>query len=297
MDNLICSELILNNDGSVYHLKIYPEDIADTIIVVGDPNRVPLVSKYFDSIQVSKDHREFHTHTGYIGKKHISVISTGIGVDNIDIVFNELDILSSMDLKSRTLKKDKRTFKIIRLGTTGSISNQIGIDEILFSKFAIGIDGIPHHYTYNSNLFEQDLSHTFIQRTNWSKKLAEPYAVKVSNLLWDHMYESQYKKGISLTMNGFYAPQGRELRIPLSHPDLLKKCKNIKYNNLEISNIEMETAGLYAFGKIFDHEVISLSTVLANRSNGQFSAHPSQSIEKLIKFALSKLESFNRYNF
>ena len=291
MDMLICSELILNNDGSVYHLKLHPEDIADTIIVVGDPNRVPLISKHFDKISVTKSNREFITHTGYIGKKHISVMSTGIGVDNIDIVFNELDILSAIDLKSRTVKETKRTFKIIRLGTTGGLNDKINVDDILFSRYAIGIDGVPHHYKYDLNLFEQKLSQEFAQKTNWSKKLAEPYAVKSSDFLWNHMYEDQFNKGITLTMNGFYAPQGRSIRIPLSQPDILKKSDCILFNNLQVSNIEMETAGLYAFGKIFNHEVISLSTVLANRITGLFSSNPSKSIEKLINFALSKIES------
>ena len=288
---LICSELILNNDGSVYHLKLHPEDIADTIIVVGDPNRVPLISKHFDKISLTKTNREFITHTGYIGKKQVSVMSTGIGVDNIDIVFNELDILSAIDLKSRTVKETKRTFKIIRLGTTGGLNDKINVDDILFSRYAIGIDGVPHHYKYDLNLFEQKLSEEFSQKTNWSKKLAEPYAVKSSDFLWNHMYENQFNKGITLTMNGFYAPQGRSIRIPLSQPDVLKKCDCISFDNLQVSNIEMETAGIYAFAKIFNHEVISLSTVLANRASGLFSLNPSKSIEKLINFALSKIES------
>ena len=288
---LICSELILNNDGSVYHIKLHPEDVADTIILVGDPNRVPLISKHFDKISVTKSNREFITHTGYIGNKRVSVISTGIGVDNIDIVFNELDILSAIDLKSRTVKETKRTFKIIRLGTTGGLNDKINVDDILFSRYAIGIDGVPHHYKYDLNLFEEKLSQEFAQKTNWSKKLAEPYAVKSSDFLWNNMYEDQFNKGITLTMNGFYAPQGRSIRIPLSQPDVLKKSDCILFNNLQVSNIEMETAGLYAFGKIFNHEVISLSTVLANRATGLFSSNPSKSIEKLINFALSKIES------
>ena len=292
MDKLINSELIINSDGSVYHLKLHPHDIADTIFVVGDQNRVPLISKHFDKISVTKSNREFITHTGYIGKKHVSVISTGIGVDNIDIVFNELDILSAIDLNSRTVKETKRTFKIIRLGTTGALSDMINLDDIIFSRYAIGIDGIPHHYKYNSNLFEKKLSDEFAQKTNWSKKLAEPYAVKASDFLWNHMYQEEFIEGITLTMNGFYGPQGRSLRIPLNQENIIEKCDNISFNNLMVSNIEMETAGLYAFGKIFNHEVISLSTVLANRATGLFSHNPSKSIDKLIKFALSKIESF-----
>ena len=292
MDKLIDSELIVNNDGSVYHLKLHPQDIADTIFIVGDQNRVPLISKHFDKISLTKSNREFITHTGYIGKKQVSVISTGIGVDNIDIVFNELDILSAINLKSRTIKRTKQNFKIIRLGTTGALSDMINLDDIIFSRYAIGIDGIPHHYKYNSNLFEKKLSHEFIQKTNWSKKLAEPYAVKASDFLWNQMYQEEFIEGITLTMNGFYGPQGRSTRIQLNQENLIEKCNHISFKNLMVSNIEMETAGLYAFGKIFNHEVISLSTVLANRATGLFSPNPSKSIDKLIKFALSKIESF-----
>lgn len=292
MDKLIDSELIINDDGSVYHLKLHPQDIADTIFVVGDQNRVQLISKHFDKISLIKSNREFITHTGYIGKKHVSVISTGIGVDNIDIVFNELDILSAINLKSRTIKRTKQTFKIIRLGTTGGLSDMINLDDIIFTKYAIGIDGIPHHYKYNSNLFEKKLSHEFTQKTNWPKKLAEPYAVKASDFLWNHMYQDEFIEGITLTINGFYGPQGRSIRIPSNQENVIKKCDYISFNNLKVSNIEMETAGLYAFGKIFNHEVISLSTVLANRATGLFSSNPSKSIDKLVKFALSKIESF-----
>ena len=291
MDNFLPSELILNEDLSVYHLKLLPEDIANTIIIVGDQNRVPLISKHFDKIEVLKTNREFTTHTGYIGEKRVSVISTGIGVDNIDIVFNELDILASIDLKSRTLKKDKQKFNIIRLGTTGALSDQIQLDEILYSKYAIGIDGIPYHYKFHDDLFENELSSKFSLATNWDPRLAKPYSAQCSNYLWNELYENQFKQGITLTMNGFYAPQGRAFGTALSQPYLLENCKNIEHNKINITNLEMETAGIYAFGKIFDHDVISINAVLANRFNGTFSANPLKSIERMIMLTLPKIEN------
>lgn len=283
------SELILNDDSSVYHLKITAEDIADIIIVVGDLNRVPEVSKHFDSVELKKSNREFVTHTGYIGTKRISVLSTGIGVANIDIVFNELDILSSIDLANRTLKKNKRVFKIIRLGTTGAIRKETPLDSILFSKFAIGIDGIPHHYDFNRSLLENELSATFTEGTEWPKELALPYASESSTELWKQLYEPQFEAGITLTMNGFYAPQGRQIRIPLKHPQISEDYKNIQYKNLHITNLEMETAGLYAFGKIFGHQVLSINTVLANRATLKFSKNIELSIERMIQLALQKI--------
>jgi len=291
MDNFLPSELILNEDLSVYHLKLLPEDIASTIIMVGDQNRVPLVSKHFDNIEVIKSNREFTTHTGYIGKKRISVISTGIGVDNIDIVFNELDILTSIDLKSRTLKNNKQKLNIIRLGTTGTLSNQIPLDDILFSKYAIGVDGIPYHYKFQDDLFENELSDTFLSSTNWDPRLAKPYSVRCSNYLWGELYENQYKQGITLTMNGFYGPQGRSLKTALSQPNLLKTCGNIEHDKLRITNLEMETAGIYAFGKIFDHDVLSINTVLANRFKGTFSSNPIKAIKRMIMLTLPKIEN------
>jgi uridine phosphorylase len=291
MDNFQPSELILNEDSSIYHLKLLPEDIAETIIVVGDQNRVPLISKHFDKIEIIKSNREFTTHTGLIGKKRISVISTGIGVDNIDIVFNELDILASIDFKSRSLKKNKQKFNIIRLGTTGSLSNQIQLGEILFTKYAIGIDGIPYHYKFKDDLFENELSTKFSSATNWDSRLAKPYSAQCSNYLWDELYENKFKQGITLTMNGFYAPQGRSFRTTLSQPNLLENCKNIEYNKMKITNIEMETAGIYAFGKIFNHDVISINSVLANRFNGTFSSNPIKSIERMIMLTLPKIEN------
>ena len=289
MNNFLPSELILNEDSSVYHLKLSTEDIADIIIVVGDPNRVAEVSNHFDSIELKKSNREFVTHTGFIGKKRISVLSTGIGVANIDIVFNELDILSSINLADRTLKENKRKLKIIRLGTTGALREEIPLDSILFSKYAIGIDGIPHHYDFNKSLLENELSETFIRETKWPKELAQPYAAKADTNLWKQLYDPQFIEGITLTMNGFYAPQGRQLRVPLKYPQLSNTFNKIKYGNLNITNLEMETAGLYAFGVIFDHQVISINSVLANRATGFFSEDPAKTIERMIQLSLQKI--------
>jgi len=291
MNYFLPSELILNEDSSVYHLKLTSEDIADTIIVVGDPNRVPMVSKHFDSIELKKSNREFVTHTGYIGSKRISVLSTGIGVANIDIVFNELDILSSINLSERKLKKHKRTFKIIRLGTSGALREEIPLDSLLYSKFAIGTDGIPHHYDFDKNLLEHKLVDCFVKDTNWPKELASPYAAEASSNLWNKLYSTEHGVGITLTMNGFYAPQGRQIQTPLKYPTLSDRYKNVHYKKLNLTNLEMETAGLYAFGKIFNHQVISINTILANRATNEFSKKPEESIERMILLSLQKIEN------
>jgi uridine phosphorylase len=291
MNNFLPSELILNEDSSVYHLKLLPTDIADFIIVVGDPNRVPLVSKYFDSIEIKKNNREFVTHTGTLGEKQISVLSTGMGVSNIDIVFNELDILSSIDLTEATLKKERRQFKIIRLGTTGSLSKDIPLNALLFSKYAIGVDGIPHHYNFDETLFENDLANLFTSKTNWPNELALPYAVESSPELFKQLYEPQFHVGITLTMNGFYAPQGRQLRIPIKNPNITKGYENVSYKNYNLTNLEMETAVLYAFGKIFNHQVLSISTVLANRVTGKFSQNPEKTVDYMIQTILTKIRA------
>jgi len=290
MNNFRPSELILNEDSSVYHLNIHNNDLADIIIVVGDPNRVKDVSKHFDKIELNKSNREFITHTGIIGKKRISVLSTGMGVSNIDIVFNELDILSAVNLPERTLKKQKRVFTIIRLGTTGSLSEEIPLDAILFSKYAIGIDGIPHHYEFNYNLFENELAHLFSSTTNWPKEFALPYAAEASNYLWEKLFDTEFYEGITLTMNGFYAPQARQINIPLRHPKMQNQYKNVKHKGYSITNLEMETAGLYAFGKIFGHQVLSINVVLANRITGKFSQTPQKSIDRMILLSLQKIK-------
>lgn len=293
MNNLLASELILNDDDTVYHLGLKADDIADTIITVGDQNRVSQISKHFDSIEFKKANREFTTHTGYIGKKRLSVISTGIGVDNIDIVFNELDILSNIDLISKIPRMNPRKLDIIRLGTTGSINPHIELDDIVFSKMAIGLDGVPYHYSFDPTLFDEKLSEKFKQECRWNSKLAYPYSVSCSKSLWNKLYNEEFKKGITVTMNGFYGPQGRAIRIGLKHKKMLDNLHRIKYDNLTISNLEMETAGLYAFGKIFGHRVLSISTVLAHRIEGRFSKNPEASIDKLILVSLPKIEKLN----
>jgi uridine phosphorylase len=226
-----------------------------------------------------------------LGEKQISVLSTGMGVSNIDIVFNELDILSSIDLTEATLKKERRQFKIIRLGTTGSLSKDIPLNALLFSKYAIGVDGIPLHYNFDETLFENDLARVFTSKTNWPNELALPYAVESSPELFKQLYEPQFHVGITLTMNGFYAPQGRQLRIPIKNPNIKKGYENVSYKNYNLTNLEMETAGLYAFGKIFNHQVLSISTVLANRVTGKFSQNPEKTVDCMIQTILTKIRA------
>lgn len=291
MNNFLASELILNEDSSVYHLKLNNDDIADTIITVGDQQRVSAISKHFDRIDVCKSNREFVTHTGSIGSKRITVISTGIGADNMDIVFNELDQLASIDLNSRVLLKNQKKLKIIRLGTSGSVSKELDLNELVFSKYAIGIDGIPAHYEDGIKLFQNNLSNEFYKNVLCDTNLARPYSVKGSEDLWTKLYCNQHKSGITLTSNGFYGPQGRTVRVPIKNRNLLNSLQKLSYDGLNLTNIEMETAGIYALGNIFDHDVLSISTVLAHRLNGTFSSNPEKAINQMITYALSKIET------
>ena len=291
MNNFLASELILNEDSSVYHLKLNNDDIADTIITVGDQQRVSAISKHFDRIDVCKSNREFVTHTGSIASKRITVISTGIGADNMDIVFNELDQLASIDLNSRVLLKNRKKLKIIRLGTSGSVSKELDLNELVFSKYAIGIDGIPAHYEDGIKLFQNNLSNEFYKNVLCDTNLARPYSVKGSEDLWTKLYCNQHKSGITLTSNGFYGPQGRTVRVTIKNRNLLNSLQKLSYDGLNLTNIEMETAGIYALGNIFDHDVLSISTVLAHRLNGTFSSNPEKAINQMITYALSKIET------
>ena len=284
------SELILNADGSIYHLNLHPEDIATNIITVGDPDRVSAVSKHFDTIEVKKGKREFLTHTGTLNGRRISVISTGIGTDNIDIVLNELDALVNINFETRTVRSNRIQLKIVRIGTSGAIQPNIPIDSFLMSRFAIGFDGLLHFYK-NSLSTHQDFEDAFITQTSWSALKARPYVVEFDENLGKHFTENHIRLGITATNTGFYGPQGRSLRLATSDVCFSSKLTNFSYQNKCITNLEMETSGIYALSKLLGHQAVSLNCILANRVTGKFSKNPGKSVEKLIKFALQKLTS------
>ncbi len=282
------SELILNEDGSIYHLNLLPQDIAHTIITVGDPDRVKQVSHFFDSIEIKKGKREFLTHTGHLNGKRLSVISTGIGTDNIDIVLNELDALVNIDFNRRTVKKNRIRLKIVRIGTSGSIQPEIKIDSWLMSELAIGFDGLLHFYEHGQQPYSA-MEDDFIEQTQWSNQKARPYIIDFDKNLAEIFTDNRIRLGLTATNTGFYGPQGRSLRISTSKEDFTAKLANFSYEKHRITNLEMETSGIYALSKLLGHQAVSLNCILANRATGEFSKNPSKSVEELIKFALNKL--------
>lgn len=284
------SELILNPDGSVYHLNILPEDVADTVIFVGDQNRVPLVSKYFDEIEIKKTKREFVTHTGTYKGKRLTVISTGIGPDNIDIVINELDALVNIDLKNRVKKSVLKKLNIVRIGTSGSLQDDIPVDSFVLAEYGIGFDGVLHHYD-SKHVQEIEMQDAFVEHTNYYAHKSRPYIVKYSKELGEKLLCPEIIKGFTGTAVGFYGPQGRILRLPIQDNDLNSKIDSFNYNGLRITNLEMETAAIYGLGKMLGHNTCSLNCIIANRTNGDFSSDPYASVEKLIKLTLDKLVS------
>ncbi len=284
------SELILNPNGSVYHLNLLPEHIANTIIFVGDQNRVPKITKYFDSIEFETQKREFKTITGVYKGKRMSVISTGIGPDNIDIVINELDALVNIDLETRTVKEEHTALNIVRIGTSGSLHSDIPVDSFVLAKYGLGLDGMLHAYDC-TNIFETDLENAFIKHTDWSSVKARPYIVKNSSKLENILKSDQTHTGITATAGGFYGPQGRILRLAIQDPQLNSKIDTFKYNNLRITNLEMETSAIYGLSKLLGHHACSMNAIIANRADGTFSEDPYLPVENLIKYTLEKLVS------
>lgn len=282
------SELILNPDGSIYHLRLKPEQIAETIITVGDPDRVSDVSKYFDSIEVEAQCREFKTCTGWFKGKRISVVSTGIGTDNIDIVFNELDALVNIDLNTRKVKDELTTLTIIRVGTSGAIQSDIPVDSFLLSEKGIGFDNLLRFYDCK-NILDEKFSKSLMSHTNWSSQKSSPYVVSADSDLIAMFDSEKILKGITVTNVGFYGPQGRKLRLHLDDAELSDRLVDFRYDNMRISNLEMETAGIYGMAKLLGHKALSLNAILANRANGQFCENPRETIDKLILFTLETL--------
>jgi len=282
------SELILNPNGSVYHLQLLPGQVADTVITVGDSDRVQEITKHFDSIEFTVQNREFKTQTGSYKGKRITVISTGIGTDNIDIVLNELDAVVNIDLKKRDVKKDLTSLDIIRVGTSGSINQEVPLDSFLLSEMAIGFDSLMHFYD-SKGVEEREATQKFIEHTGWFSKKSEPYIIKGSPKLIDIFKSEQTKSGITATNIGFYGPQGRVLRLPLQDPTINNKLASFQYKGLNITNMEMETAGIYGLSKLLGHRAVSLNALIANRVTGEFSQNPKKLVASLIEYSLERI--------
>lgn len=287
MSRISESDLIINPDGSIYHLNLLPEDLADTVITVGDPERVPEVSRYFDSIEVRKGKREFITHTGYLGKKRLSVVSTGIGTDNIDIVFNELDALVNIDFQKREVKEDLLSLKIIRIGTSGAIQDDLPIGTILASSHGLGLDTLMGFYQANVDPNDAKLL-AEIRKHLTGFDAVEPYLNSASASLIQQI-AAELPKGITVTAPGFYAPQGRNVRAVAKYPDLIGQLNNFRQGDLRITNLEMETAGIYALASVLGHHALSINAILASRVKFAFSNNPQEVVDQAIQHVLERL--------
>ncbi len=282
------SELVLNPDGSVYHLKLQPEDIADTIIAVGDMQRVSMISEYFDKIEIEKQNREFLTHTGTIGKKRITVLSTGIGTDNIDIVMNELDALVNINLKTREILPELKKLKIIRLGTSGAVQKDIAVDSIVMSAYGLGFDGLLNYYDTSVLKKPRMLLSEFKKHTQWGRNLPEPYMNACSSSLARKLGKGLVS-GITATASGFYAPQGRELRLKVAYPNFNECMESFKYKDLRVVNYEMETSALYGLGKLLGHDTLTLCAIIANRVAKEFSKDYKKTVKGMVEMVLERL--------
>ncbi|HAL54602.1 nucleoside phosphorylase [Sphingobacterium multivorum] len=280
------SELILNADGSIYHLNLLPEDLAGTVITVGDPDRVAKVSKYFDRIELKKGKREFITHTGYLGNKRLTVISTGIGTDNIDIVLNELDALANIDFANRTVKSTLSSLHIVRIGTSGAVQQDVEMGTILASAYGVGLDALMNYYQGSYDGEEQALQ---VELAKYFSALnLNPYVAKAGAGLLDRI-AFDLPKGVTLTAPGFYAPQGRTVRSTNTIPNFIDLINSFQYKGQRFTNLEMETAGIYALANMFGHQALSINAILASRVDGRFSSAPEEVVDKAIQLVLERI--------
>ncbi|MBG7612389.1 nucleoside phosphorylase [Polaribacter sp. BAL334] len=286
--SLESSELILNPDGSVYHLNLRPEHIATNIILVGDQDRVDKVTKHFDTIEFTTQKREFKTTTGTYKNKRFSVISTGIGPDNIDIVLNELDALVNIDLTTRKVKENLTQLSLVRIGTSGSLQAHIPVDSFVLSSHGLDMTGLLHSYQIES-ISHPEMENAFVKHTQWSAKKAHPIIVSNSQELANSLSSEIVFQGITATAGGFYGPQGRVLRLPIEDSTLNHKIDSFSFEGTKITNLEMETAAIYGLSKLMGHQAVSMNAIIANRANGTFSKNPSKVVAELILYTLEKL--------
>lgn len=281
LNKLAASELVLNDDGSVYHLNLLPEDIAEKIILVGDPDRVPKVSQFFDKIEIKKNKREFYTHTGILRGERITVMSTGIGTENIDIVMNELDALVNIDLKEKEFKTEHQSLELFRLGTCGSVNPEVQVDQMLVTQNVVGLDGLLHFY--QDYHFENDFSRNFMEKFPYENIKPMLYFSDWAEDISDYYKDAKYH-GNTATFPGFYAPQGRQLRLKSLDDKFLETL-----NELGVTNFEMETSAIYGLSKLLGHKALTVNNVIANRRRGEFSADHHQSEKNMIEWVLERI--------
>jgi uridine phosphorylase len=283
------AELVLNTDGSIYHLKLNPGDVAETIFLVGDPGRAKMISEYFDTIEYAGQNREINTFTGTYKGKRLTVLSTGMGPDNVEIVVNELDALFNIDFKTRQPKADKTSLNLIRIGTTGALQADIGVvQSYLVSEYALGLDGLAYFYEDGPHVIEQELTDSFISYMHWDERLPRPYGIKGSEYLIGKLSEG-WRKGITLTAPGFYAPQGRELRLKVHDKSIVERAGKFTFKNYNVTNFEMETSALYSLSAMLGHEAMTVCDVIANRVTDDFNPDYKNSMRNLIQNMLDRV--------
>jgi uridine phosphorylase len=290
MQRIAESELIINARGAIYHVDLRPEELAQNIIVVGDPDRVGMVSKYFDKVEVTRQHREFVSHTGTIGNKRITCTSTGIGPDNIDIVLNEFDALVNIDFESRMIKKDLTTLNIIRIGTSGSLQAEVPVDSWVAGTHGLGLDNLLNYYRLEHNEQEKELLQSFVTQTQLHSQICNPYISLASPTLLKHFVDG-FHHGITVTCPGFYGPQGRVLRLGIRNPELIDSLTQFRFGQHRITNFEMETSAIYGLGRLLGHHCLSLNAIIANRIAKEFTKDAHTLVDKLIRKVLETISN------
>jgi uridine phosphorylase len=289
MEKMKNAELVLNSAGAVYHLNLFPGDVAETIFLVGDPGRAKIIADHFDTIELSRSNREINTFTGYYKGKRLSVLSTGMGTDNIEIVVNELDALFNIDFKTKTAKEEITSLNLIRIGTSGALQADIPVDKsYVVSAYALGLDGLAWFYEDGPFVIEKDLTKQFIDTMKWDDDLPKPYAIKGSEYLIDKL-SGDWRKGITLTAPGFYAPQGRELRLKVKDNTIIDRARRFGFDGFEVTNFEMETSALYSLSAMLGHEAMTVCDIIANRISDDFNPNYKASMENLIGEMLERV--------
>ena len=283
------SELIINGDGSIFHLHVKPEQLADKVILVGDPGRVSLVASHFDSKECDIESREFHTITGTYHGKRISVVSTGIGCDNIDIVLNELDALANIDFKTRTEKEQLRQLTLVRIGTCGGLQEYTPVGTFIASEKSIGFDGLLNSYSGRNDVCDLPFEEAFKQHMQWNPQLCAPYVIDADKETLERIAGDEMVRGVTIACGGFFGPQGRELRIPLADPKQNEKVESFEYNGYRITNFEMESSALAGLARLMGHKAVTCCMVIANRRAKNVNANYKNSIDELIKLVLERI--------
>ncbi len=286
---MIVPDIVLNTEGRMYHLNLAPGEVAETIILVGDPGRANLISEYFDTIEYSGSNREINTYTGMVNGKRLSVLSTGMGTDNIEIVVNELDALFNVDLQTKEEKTEKTSLNLIRIGTSGALQEDIPVvNSVLVSEYGLGLDGLLYFYESGPFVMERELTSSFINQMDYDRDLPKPYAVHASNHLIEKL-AGDWRRGITLTAPGFYAPQGRQVRLKVIDDTIIDRASQYKYNGYNVTNFEMETSALYALSAMLGHQALTVCDIIANRKTGAFSPDYKSSMKNLIEEMLDRI--------